>query len=86
MAWNNQQNGNGGGPWGQKTGGGGKGSWGSGPDGGGEPPNVDVDEMVRNLQNRLGGVFGGAAETAKALVVLAVSVSGCLLFLVCCFG
>jgi len=65
MSWNNQQNGNGGGPWGQKPGGGGKGPWGSGPDGGGEPPNLDVDEMVRNLQNRLGGVFGGGGGNGK---------------------
>jgi membrane protease subunit HflK len=65
MAWNNQQNGNEGGPWGQKPGGGGKGPWGSGgPDGpGGEPP--DVDEMVRNIQNKLGGVFGGGGGKGK---------------------
>ena len=55
MAWNNQQNGDGDGPWGQKPGSGDKGPWGSG--GGDEPPNID--EMMRNLQNRFGGVFGG---------------------------
>jgi len=55
MAWNNQQNGDGGGPWGQKPGGG-KGPWGSGSGGGDDP--VDVDEMMRNLQNKFGGVFG----------------------------
>lgn len=65
MAWNNQQNNDGGGPWGQKPGGGDKGPWGSGPDGGSEPPNVDVDEMMRNLQRRFGGVFGGGGGKGK---------------------
>ncbi|VAV88366.1 HflK protein [hydrothermal vent metagenome] len=66
MANSNQQNGNGGGPWGQKPGGGGKGPWGSGPGGGNEePPNVDVDEMMRNLQDKFGGVFGGGDKPGK---------------------
>ncbi len=54
MPWNDQSNGNG-----KKPGDGGKSPWGNGPSGGGEPPEVDVDEMVRNLQKRLGGIFGG---------------------------
>ena len=64
MAWNNQQNGDGKGPWGQKPGDG-KGPWGSGgPGGGGEDP-IDVDEMMRNLQNRFGGIFGKGGGKGK---------------------
>ncbi len=54
MPWNNQSNGNG-----QKPGNNGNSPWGNGPEDGREPPEVDVDEMVRNLQKRLGGIFGG---------------------------
>ncbi len=57
MAWDNQQNDNQGGPWGQKPGSGGKGPWGSGGGEGGDPP--DMDEVVRNLQDKFGNVFGG---------------------------
>lgn len=57
MPWNDQSNG--GGPKGQNNGNGGKGPWGQGPDGGGEPPDLDVDEMMRKLQRQLGGIFGG---------------------------
>ncbi|PHR59202.1 MAG: FtsH protease activity modulator HflK [Robiginitomaculum sp.] len=65
MASNNQQNGNGDGPWGQKPGGGGKGPWGSGPGGGEDLPNIDVDEMIRNLTGKFGGVFGGGGGRGK---------------------
>jgi modulator of FtsH protease HflK len=56
MPWNDQSNGNG--SKGQKPGDNGKSPWGNGPDNN-EPPEVDVDEIVRNLQRRLGGIFGG---------------------------
>ncbi|PHS27349.1 MAG: FtsH protease activity modulator HflK [Robiginitomaculum sp.] len=61
MPWNEQSNGNE--PRdksrGQKPGDNGKSPWGNGPQGGGQPPEVDVDEIVRNLQRRFGGIFGG---------------------------
>ncbi|MDQ7019894.1 MAG: FtsH protease activity modulator HflK [Robiginitomaculum sp.] len=57
MPWNDQSNGNG--SRGQKPGDNGKSPWGNSPQGGGEPPEVDVDEIVRNLQRRFGGIFGG---------------------------
>ncbi len=63
MPWNDQSNGNG--PRdtnrGQKPGDNGKSPWGNGPQGGNEPPEVDVDELVRNLQKKLGGIFGGGS-------------------------
>jgi len=57
MPWNDQSNGND--SRGQKPGDNGKSPWGNGPQGGGEPPEVDVDEIVKNLQRRFGGIFGG---------------------------
>ncbi len=69
MPWNDQSNGNGNGSDGrnrsQRPGDNGKSPWGNGPQGGGEPPEVDVDELVRNLQKRLGGIFGGGSGGGK---------------------
>ncbi len=53
MAWNEPGRGSKD-PWGDKSGGGRK--------GGGNPP--DLDEMVRNLQRRLSGLFGGGRGTS----------------------
>ena len=63
MPWNDNAGGGGGGPWG--SGGGRKDDnnpWGRGPGGGrgrgpgGEP---DLEDLIRNLQDRLRGLFGG---------------------------
>ncbi|PHS24132.1 MAG: FtsH protease activity modulator HflK [Robiginitomaculum sp.] len=63
MPWNDQSNGNGSrdNNRDQKPGDNGKSPWGNGPQGGNEPPEVDVDELVRNLQKKLGGIFGGGS-------------------------
>ena len=63
MPWNDQSNGND--TRGQKPGDNGKSPWGNGPQGGGEPPEVDVDEIVRNLQRRFGGIFGGGGGNGR---------------------
>ncbi len=67
MPWNDQSGG--GGPWGgggnggSGGGGGGQGPWGQPPRGGPRrgPGNQqpDLEDVIRNLQNRMGGVFGG---------------------------
>ncbi len=67
MPWND--NSNGGSPWGSGQGGN-KGPWGDkprgqggggrGPQGGGQPP-ADLEDLVRQLQARFGGVFGGGS-------------------------
>ncbi len=62
MPWNDQSNGSGprGPNQGQRPGDNDKSPWGNGPSGGGgggEPP--DVDEIVRDLQRRVSGIFGG---------------------------
>ncbi len=71
MAWNPQ----GGGPWG--GGGGGQGPWGGrGPSGGGRGPNPpDLEEVLRNFQEKLrgfvpGGGFGGARGLLVVLIVV----------------
>src|ERR1700730_7091452 len=54
MPWSNQSGG--GGPWRPQ----GQGPWGQGPSGGNggrQPP--DFEDMIRRLQSRLGGWFGG---------------------------
>lgn len=58
MSWNDNKGG-GQGPWGS-GGGNGQNPWGQRPQGGGggqEPP--DLDEVVRQMQRNLGGIFGG---------------------------
>lgn len=61
MSWNDNKGG-GQGPWGSGGGGNGQNPWGQRPQGGGggggqEPP--DLDEVVRQMQRNLGGIFGG---------------------------
>lgn len=62
MPWNDNQGGGGGGPWGSGGGNNGQNPWGNRPQGGGggggqEPP--DLDELVRQMQRGLRGMFGG---------------------------
>lgn len=61
MSWNDNKGG-GQGPWGSGGGGNGQNPWGQRPQGGGggggqEPP--DLDEVVRQMQRNLRGIFGG---------------------------
>ena len=69
MAWKNQ----GGGPWGSGP----KGPWGSGPQPGGGPKPPDLEDLLRNAQDRLqqflpGGYFSGLGIALILLLVLAV--------------
>jgi membrane protease subunit HflK len=59
MSWNDNKGGDGGGPWGSGGGNNGQNPWGNRPQGGGgqEPP--DLDELVRQMQRNLRGIFGG---------------------------
>jgi membrane protease subunit HflK len=65
MPWSNQSGG--GGPWRPQ----GQGPWGQGPSGGNsgrQPP--DLEDMVRRLQARLGGWFGGGGEGFSGKAIL----------------
>ena len=74
MAWKNQ----GGGPWGSGP----KGPWGSGPQPGGGPKPPDLEDLLRNAQDRLqqflpGGYFSGLGVALILLLVIAVwAISG----------
>jgi membrane protease subunit HflK len=56
MPWNDNQGGGGGGPWGS-GGNNNQNPWGRRPQGGDDGP--DLDEVVRDMQRRLRGLFGG---------------------------
>ena len=63
MPWNDNQGGGGGGPWG--SGGGnnnGQNPWGRRPQGGGGDEGPDLDEVVRDLQRKMRGMFGGGGS------------------------
>ncbi len=72
MAWNKQ-----GGPWG--GGGGGQGPWGGGGGGGGRGPggpNIqppDVEEMLRNAQNKVKNIIPGGGGGAKGLALIGIA-------------
>jgi membrane protease subunit HflK len=74
MAWKNQ----GGGPWGSGS----KGPWGSGPQPAGGPKPPDLEDLLRNAQDRLqqflpGGYFSGLGVALILLLVIAVwAISG----------
>ncbi|MCR9267063.1 MAG: FtsH protease activity modulator HflK [Alphaproteobacteria bacterium] len=61
MPWNDNQGSGGGGPWGSGGGGNNQNPWGQRPNGGGGggDQGPDLDEVVRDLQRKLGGLFGG---------------------------
>src|SRR5271169_2152144 len=63
MPWNNQSGG--GGPWRPQ----GPGPWGQGPSGGGRRP-PDFEDLLRRLQARLAGWFGGDRLSGKAVLFL----------------
>jgi membrane protease subunit HflK len=63
MPWQNQ--GGGGGPWG-----GGQGPWGSGPSGGQRPP--DLEDMLRQGQDRLRRFMPGGFGSGRSLALIAV--------------
>ncbi|WP_417485913.1 FtsH protease activity modulator HflK [Maricaulis sp.] len=63
MSWNDNQGGGGGGPWG--SGGNnnnGQNPWGQRPQGGGGPDGPDLDEVVRDMQRKVRGMFGGGGS------------------------
>ena len=63
MPWNDNQGGGGGGPWG--SGGNnnnGQNPWGQRPQGGGGPDGPDLDEVVRDMQRKIRGMFGGGGS------------------------
>ncbi|ABI66316.1 MULTISPECIES: FtsH protease activity modulator HflK [Maricaulis] len=63
MSWNDNQGGGGGGPWG--SGGNnnnGQNPWGQRPQGGGGPDGPDLDEVVRDMQRKIRGMFGGGGS------------------------
>ncbi|WP_291843342.1 FtsH protease activity modulator HflK [Maricaulis sp.] len=63
MPWNDNQGGGGGGPWG--SGGNnnnGQNPWGQRPPGGGGPDGPDLDEVVRDMQRKIRGMFGGGGS------------------------
>ena len=63
MPWNDNQGGGGGGPWG--SGGNnnnGQNPWGQRPQGGGGPDGPDLDEVVRDMQRKMRGMFGGGGS------------------------
>ncbi len=70
MPWNNQ---GGGGPWG---GGGGQGPWGRGPSGGGGPQPPNLEDLIRQGQDRFRRLmprgFGGGRGVIVVVVVLAL--------------
>ncbi len=57
MPWNTQ-----GGPW--QSGGGGRGPWGGGPPGGGGPQ-PDLEEVLRQTQEKLKGIFSGGGKGGR---------------------
>jgi len=60
MPWNDNQGGNGGGPWGSGGGNNNQNPWGRRPQGGGGGDDgPDLDEVVRDMQRKLRGLFGG---------------------------
>ncbi|RKR00234.1 FtsH protease activity modulator HflK [Maricaulis maris] len=66
MSWNDNQGGGGGGPWG--SGGNnnnGQNPWGQRPQGGGGPEGPDLDEVVRDMQRKIRGMFGGGGSGGK---------------------
>ncbi|MHA6287119.1 FtsH protease activity modulator HflK [Maricaulis sp. CAU 1757] len=59
MPWNdNTGGGGGGGPWGSGGGNNGQNPWGRRPQGGGPDQGPDLDDVVRDMQRKLGGLFG----------------------------
>lgn len=64
MPWNDNQGGGGGGPWGSGGGGNNQNPWGRRPQGGGGggDDGPDLDEIVRDMQRRLRGMFGGGGR------------------------
>jgi len=68
MPWNDNQGGGGGGPWGSGGGNNNQNPWGRRPQGGGNgggDDGPDLDEIVRDMQNRLRGIFGGGNGGGK---------------------
>lgn len=64
MPWNDNQGG-GGGPWGSGSGNNNQNPWGRRPQGGGGgggEDGPDLDEIVRDMQRRLRGIFGGGGS------------------------
>ncbi|MEA1942661.1 MAG: FtsH protease activity modulator HflK [Pseudomonadota bacterium] len=60
MPWNDNQGGSGGGPWGSGGGNNNQNPWGRRPQGGGGGDDgPDLDEVVRDMQRKLRGLFGG---------------------------
>lgn len=60
MPWNDNQGGGGGGPWGSGGGNNNQNPWGRRPQGGGGGDDgPDLDEVVRDMQRKLRGLFGG---------------------------
>ncbi|SDR47601.1 protease FtsH subunit HflK [Rhizobiales bacterium GAS191] len=76
MPWSNQSGG--GGPWRPQ----GQGPWGQGPSGGNggrQPP--DFEDMIRRLQARLGGWFGGGSDGFSGKAILFLVLVGVLIWL-----
>lgn len=70
MPWSNQS---GGGPWGGGGGGGGQGPWGPGGPGGRPPA---LEDLLRWLQEKLGGIMpGGVGSSRGILVILLIAVA-----------
>ena len=63
MPWNDNQGGGGGGPWGSGGGNNNQNPWGRRPQGsGGGDEGPDLDEVVRDMQRKLRGLFGGGGS------------------------
>jgi membrane protease subunit HflK len=69
MPWNSQ--GGGGGPWGNGPKGGGQGPWGKGP-GGVQPP--DLDELLRQGQEKLRGILPGGYQGKRGILLALLAV------------
>ena len=71
MPWNNQ---GGGGPWGGGSGGGGGGPWGQRPGGGGGSgaPQPNIEEMLRNSQEKLRRLMPGGFGTGRGIAIVVV--------------
>jgi len=69
MPWSNQ---GGGGPWGGGGSGGGPGPWGRGPSG---PPQPNLEDLLRRLQDQLRRLLpGGGANTRTMILLIAAAV------------